>query len=187
MPDSLLPHNASGQERELERVTGPALAPAFLLQSLWSPQGCPEELLPWLAWAFSVDNWDPNWAEADKRDVIAGSVDVHRHKGTVGAVKNALTTSGYGDAAVIERFGWDFHNGAAQHDGSITYSPPDHWAEYRVRLARPITIEQAAQVRAILENVAPARSHLKVLDFTEALNTYNAAISHDAAFTHGVA
>ena len=35
------------------------------------------------------------WSEATQRAVIAASVDVHRHKGTLGAVRRALAATGY--------------------------------------------------------------------------------------------
>ncbi len=187
MAETLLPHNATALETALEAVAGPALLGPAPLREIWSPKKCPVHMLPWLAHAFSVDNWDPEWSEDTKRATIAAAVSVHRFKGTIGAVKRALVAAGYGDADVIERYGWERYDGAALHDGTANHDDPDHWAEYRVRLARPITVEQAAQVRAILETVAPARCHLKALDFTEALNTYNARITHDGQFTHGVA
>lgn len=184
---TLLPPNARNLELELEHLSYRLNGSAWPLTVLWNPISCEAHILPWLAWSFSIDEWDPNWSEDAKRAAIAASIPVHRRKGTIGAVKRALTATGYGDAEVIERYGWQHYNGAVTHDGSITYAPADHWAEYRVILERPITVEQAAQVRSILETVAPARSHLKALDFTEALNTYNARIDHDGLFTHGVA
>jgi len=54
-------------------------------------------------------------------------------------------------------------------------------------LDRPITADQAAQVRKILASVAPARCHLKGLYFTQAANRYNAVISYDGTYTYGVA
>lgn len=185
MADTLLPHNATPFERSVEQLAGPALMPPVPLRDLWSPETCPAELLSWLAHAFSVDTWDEGWSEGAKRAVIRQSLQVHRHKGTIQSVQAALASAGFGDAQVIERFGWEFYDGTATHDGATTYAPPDHWAEYRIRLQRPITVEQAAQVRAILRDVAPARCHLKAFDFTEAQNTYNARITHDGQFTHG--
>jgi phage tail P2-like protein len=52
-------------------------------------------LLPWLAWAFSADFWDPNWTEDQKRNAISTSISVQRYKGTIGAVKNALDSLGF--------------------------------------------------------------------------------------------
>lgn len=186
--DRLLPANATSSERAIETVIAERTAGIDApISKLWNADTCPEELLPWMAWALSVETWDHDWSEDAKREVLRKSIQVHRLKGTVQSVQGALKSAGYGDAEVIERYGWEFYDGAANHDGSTTYAEPDHWAEYRVKLARPITIDQANQVRAILRDVAPIRCHLKALDFTEALNTYNARITHDGQFTHGVA
>lgn len=184
---TILKPNATEHDHALEQAIRKGKPDLTPVAKLMNPETCPADLLMHLAWSFSVDVWDGAWSEGTKREVIKQSLPVHRVKGTLRAVKDALAAAGYGDAEVIERYGWERYDGAALHDGSLFHSAPDHWAEYRLRLARPITVEQAKQVRAILSTVAPARCHLKALDFTEALNTYNGAINHDAAFTHGVA
>lgn len=157
------------------------------IATLWDPMNCPAGILPWLAWALSVDDWDADWPEGTKRNAIAASIAIHRRKGTPRAVKDALAAAGYGTAKLIERFGWEFHDGRHLRDGSITHAPPDHWAEYRVVLTRPISIAQAARVRAILATVAPARCRLKALEFIQALNLHNNAILRDGTYTRGVA
>ena len=187
MSDSILPPNATQAELACERgiaATRPDLTP---VAALMNPDTCPKHLLPWLAWSLSVDFWDGGWSEDTKRASIREAVGIHRVKGTLQSVRRALKAAGYGDATVVERYGHETHNATYSYDGAILYSQPDHWAEYRVYLASPITIEQAAQVRAILKLVAPARSHLKGLFFTQALNIYNNHITHDGAFTYGVA
>lgn len=184
--ESVLPANAQSVELDLEQFSSRHAGFAAPIATLWNPAICPENILPLLAWAFSVDNWDANWSEETKRKSIAASVSVHRRKGTVRAVKDALAAAGYGEAEILERFGWKTHDGTYRHDGSIYHSRHDHWAEYRVVLKRPITIEQAAQVQAILANVAPARCRLKELNFTQAMNIHNARITHNGQFTHGV-
>jgi phage tail P2-like protein len=174
-------------EGDIEQVLAGATSVDVPIGDLWNPDACPAHLLPWLAWALSVDEWDSGWSETTKRRTLMDSIGVHRSKGTVAAVKTALAAAGYGAAEVIEWFGWEQHDGTYSYDGSIYYSTPDHWAEYRIKLTRPITVEQAAQVREILDAVAPARCHLKALSFTTALNLYDARIEHDGAYTHGVA
>lgn len=164
------------------RAIDPDLVP---VGTLLNPDQCPAPLLGWLAWAFSVDFWDSGWPEEEKRAVLRDAIAVHRRKGTVGGVKRALRAAGYGDAEIVERYGWDFHDGANLRDGSIRRHEPDHWAEYRIRLARPITVEQAGQVRAILATVAPARCHLRALEFVTAPHIYNARLSRNGANTRG--
>ena len=60
----------------------------------WNPDTCPASLLPWLAWAFSVDEWDASWTDAQKRETVKRSILVHRHKGTIGAVREAIQALG---------------------------------------------------------------------------------------------
>lgn len=184
---TLLPPNSTPAERALEQATARIGAVPVPIATLWNPDTCPIAILPWLAWALSVDNWDSGWSETSKRASLREAISIHRVKGTIGSVKRALAAAGYGDAEVVERFGWERHDGTYNYDGAITYAAPDHWAEYRINLVRPITIEQADQVREILATVAPTRCHLKALDFTKALNLYDHRIDYSGAFTHGVA
>lgn len=73
---------------ELTRVPVP-------LRTLWSPWDCPVRLLPYLAWALSVDRWDERWPEATKRNVVAVANYVHRHKGTISALRRVVEPLGY--------------------------------------------------------------------------------------------
>lgn len=89
-PVSILPPNSTPVERALEAAiagSSPDLTP---VAALMRPETCPAHLLGWLAWAFSVDVWNPGWSEARKRAEISAALDIHRHKGTVGAVRRAL-------------------------------------------------------------------------------------------------
>lgn len=184
---ALLPHNSTAAELAMEQATARIGAVPVPLRTLWNPQTCPMRLLPWLAWALGIDEWDAAWPDEVKRSVVAGSVEVHRRKGTIGAMRRALHNAGYGDATIIERYGDKFHNGALTFNGSQDHSSPDHWAEYRVIMARPLTNRQAEFVRRILNAVAPLRCHLKVLDFTEVAYSHNGVVRFDGAVNHGAA
>ncbi len=95
MSAALLPRNASPMERAAADTLVPRCEPAAAnVGQLWNPASCPAALLPWLAWALSVDDWDEAWPEAVKREVIAASIEIHRIKGTVAAVKRALDAVG---------------------------------------------------------------------------------------------
>ncbi len=91
----LLPPNATPQERAASLATARVGSVPVPNRNLWSPEDCPLEILPWLAWALSLDDWSPDWSERQKRDAIAASVEIHRRKGTVGAVRRALQAVGY--------------------------------------------------------------------------------------------
>ena len=101
----LLPPSASPMEVALSRAMARlANVPPFCRQ-MWDPATCPPSHLPWLAWAVSVDEWDSAWSDAQKRGVIEASYQVHRHKGTVGAVRRALAALGY-NTELSEWFQW---------------------------------------------------------------------------------
>ena len=95
MAARLLPGNATELERhaaealaQIERVPVP-------LRQLWNPDTCPVALLPYLAWAFSVDRWSPTWPESAKRAAIRAAYFIHAHKGTIGALRRVVEPLGY--------------------------------------------------------------------------------------------
>ncbi len=87
---SLLPFNASALEKHLEATMCRASEIPVPVATLWRPDTCPESLLPWLAWALSVDTWDSTWSTEIKRRVIEDSVAVHRTKGTLASIRRVL-------------------------------------------------------------------------------------------------
>ena len=100
---SLLPPNATDHERALEALVARIAEVPVPLRSLWSPDDCPVELLPWLAWALSVDGWENGWTEQQKRESIKASYYVHSRKGTAAAMRVALNALGLG-LQVVEWF-----------------------------------------------------------------------------------
>jgi phage tail P2-like protein len=94
MSDHLLPANASSQERALSLAIERAGNVPVPVRDVWNPDTCPAQLLGWLAWALSVDEWDGSWTDEQKRAVIKRSVGVHRYKGTIGAVREAIAALG---------------------------------------------------------------------------------------------
>ncbi|MEH6834009.1 phage tail protein I [Falsihalocynthiibacter arcticus] len=184
---SLLPSNSSESTRAIEQAMAePLVGLEAPLRTLWDVDTCPSNILAWLAWSFSVEVWEHEWSDDTKRSTIRAAMEVHRWKGTLRSVKLALISAGLGDARVVENFGADLVNGVPPYEGWTAEDVRDHWAEYRVYLARSITIPQSNQVREILARVAPVRCHLKGLFFTEALHLYNDTITHDGSYTHGV-
>lgn len=107
--DHLLPPNATLLERALSASDRRTLwAPTWVIRAAWDPDLCPAHLLPYLAAAWSVDEWDPTWPDDVKRAVIRDSLWLHQHKGTVGALKRSLARLRL-DVSVSE---WFEHNGA---------------------------------------------------------------------------
>ncbi len=92
---TLLPPNATQTERNLSTVAAAAMDLPIPCRDLWSPARCPATVLPYQAWAFSVDDWDDEWSDSQKRGAMAASFSIHATKGTPGAVRRALEAIGY--------------------------------------------------------------------------------------------
>lgn len=92
---NLLPPNASVLERNLAAAMAAIGDINVPIADLLNPDACPTAALPWLAFALSVDSWDPDWTESQKREAVKASLGVHRIKGTIGAVRKALSALGF--------------------------------------------------------------------------------------------
>ncbi|UYU32459.1 phage tail protein I [Siccibacter colletis] len=93
--DRLLPPGTSTLEVAAARAAAEIARVPVLLRTLWSPESCPTRLLPYLAWTLSVDRWDENWPEATKRSVIASAFYIHKHKGTISALRRVVEPLGF--------------------------------------------------------------------------------------------
>mgnify|MGYP001074390049 CR=1 FL=1 len=125
------------------------------LPALWDATECPEHLLPWLAWALSVDSWDPEATDAEKRALIQSNQERHKKKGTAGAVLSALSEAGYAGATIIEGIGQVRRNGSYRRTGLLLRNS-SHWALYSIKL----TIDHPPMTNETLDligRVAPER------------------------------
>lgn len=152
MPD-LLPWNATPQERALSEAAGRVSDVPTPLRELWDPDTCPPELLSWLAWAFSVDEWDTTWTDTQKRTFIRRSLEIHKYKGTIGAVRDALDALQF-SAQVQEWF--------AQSPAGDPYT-------FRLLLTvDQVGVDQSqyAALFAIIDRTKNLRSHISELELT---------------------
>ena len=151
MDKTLLPVNATDLERNCEAILARASNLPVEINQIWDPENCPETLLPWLAWALSVDSWDSAWPVSTKRNLIAQSVHIHRTKGTVSAIERVLNTLGI----TAELTEW-FESGGQPHTFNLTA-----WVN-----ANLIPDEQAIlspafyqTLKRSIDQVKPVRSH----------------------------
>lgn len=184
---TLLPPNATAQERALDLSTSRLGDVDVPLREIWNADTCPADKLAYLAWAFSVDEWDEAWPIEFKRSTIRDAVDVQAKKGSVWSVRRVLANAGYGSVTLVEGLYGHLHDGSITYNGFATYGDPTEWARYRAVLSRPISNAQAIQVRRLLEITAPARCDLIEFVFTQANNLYNGAITYNGAYNHGTA
>ena len=175
----LLPPSSTPLERALANTVAKVSSVPTPTRDLWNPDTCPVELLPWLAWAFSLDDWDVTWTEVQQRAAVKASYSVHRYKGTIGSVKDALQALGLG-VQVQEWF-----NQIPAGD-PYTYKLLLEVNQYGVSLAQLETIQ------AVVENAKNLRSHMTTLDLTVASNAtvYIGAVAlsgNEIAFTNPAA
>ena len=88
--------------------------------------------------------------ETDQREIIKKSIELHRFKGTLWAVQEALKAVGYGDAIIEEHV-------------------EEHWANFRVTVdigTHPVNALEIADVVKMINEYKNARSHLVDLSYT---------------------
>jgi len=90
----LLPPNATKQERAISLATARIGDIEVPIGEIYDADLCPINLLPWLAWAMNVENWDSGWTELQKRETIKNQFKVHQLKGTRGSVNRTADSFG---------------------------------------------------------------------------------------------
>lgn len=88
--------------------------------------------------------------ELDQREIIKKSIELHRFKGTLWAVREALKSIGFGDAVIEEHV-------------------EGHWAKFRITLdlgKNPLSELAIADLLKMVDEYKNLRSHLADLSFT---------------------
>ena len=138
---------------------------------------CPKEILPHLAYAFSVDEWDETWlnpsneqstdvvegwSEHTQRRVVDASLRVHRKKGTRRAIEEALSVFGALSVKPVEW--WELK----KTEGDEKFGKPGEPGEpgtfdLEIELAagEKVTSEMKDQIYRILDATKNCRSHLR--------------------------
>ena len=117
MTSRLLPPNTTSQERAAENATARLADVPTPLRELWNPDTCPEELLPWLAWALGIDNWKTYWPVSVKRELVRKAIGIKRSYGTAKSVRD--TASAFGSAVAL-RENWQKTPPGAAHGFDIS-------------------------------------------------------------------
>lgn len=130
--------------------------------------------LPHLAEQFHVmglEGWNLCETEAEKRALIQKAIELHRHKGTPWAIKEALKSAGYEDAVIEEGLPGIYYDGSINFNGYERYEGNrNRWAVFRVLLdigeIKGLTAAQRKNVIALINEYKNVRSHLRDLYFT---------------------
>ncbi|EHM42974.1 phage tail protein I [Hafnia alvei] len=168
---TLLPLNALASERALEQASAEQiLALPVPIRHVKDPATCPAHLLPWLAWEYAVDYWNPDWDEAQKRQVIADAAYVHQHRGTAGAVRRSLSAVGL-PTTVVEW--WQ------DQPRQATYT-------FRIEVYSTQGVTEALyeQIRNLTDRAKNLRSHLSKIDVITDVGTEGAFYISGAVTAH---
>lgn len=91
----LLPPNSTVFEISFENAFSRISNIEIPTRTFNDPLTAPASVLPWLAWERSVDIWNKDWTEQQKRQVINTSLYNHSIKGTVESLELALNSLGF--------------------------------------------------------------------------------------------
>lgn len=171
MSETLLPPNSTALETAIDMVAADRLAalPRPIRSSI-NPQTIPLQWLPWLAWAWRVENWSSDWTEEQKRQTVAASYMAHRRKGTAYAVKSSLEALNLN----IQMLEW------------FKDTPQRDPYTFRLLLtlgAADIGIQQWNSILNIVETNKNARSHLSSIDMQ---GNFSGTTYHGGATCFGI-
>lgn len=149
--EHLLPPNATPFQVALSGSGHRVLSlPTWVIRACWDADACPVHLLPYLAQAWSVDEWEPDWSEAQKRAAIKAAPATHQLKGTAGALERAIVALGMG-AAVKEWF--EYGGGPYRFKVALTLQHGAAWtARHAAQLWRTAIANK--NVRSWLEAIS---------------------------------
>tara|TARA_B100000678_G_scaffold258338_1_gene237846 strand:+ start:8119 stop:8763 length:645 start_codon:yes stop_codon:yes gene_type:complete len=155
MTKTLLPNNAQPAEIAIDRAGAARLEALPLgLAALWSVDECPEEFIPFLAYALSVDVWKTRWPLEIKRRVLRESWAVHASKGTRAGVERALGALDV--STVITEW---FETGGAPYTFKVRALAGQSLDPDSEAIIGP---DFEALVREIIDAVKPVRAHYDV-------------------------
>nr|WP_315384202.1 phage tail protein I [uncultured Sphingomonas sp.] len=168
MSRSLLPPNVTALERAIEAATARVGELPVPLRDLINPDTCPLPLLPFLAWAVSIDAWSSDWPEAVKRTRVRRAIEIQRHKGTASSVRAVVESFG---GAVALREWWQLDPPGPPHTFTLAL-------ELSGGDGAPATAAFADAVINEVRRTKPVRSHFTFsqgLRFTGATGLVTAA------------
>ncbi|KIP16064.1 phage tail protein [Burkholderia ubonensis] len=181
----LLPPNATPLERRAARALAAAEGLPIPIRAYWDPDRCDAALLPYLAAEVSVDGWELAESDDARRALVRGAIQLHQRRGTPWAVREVIRRLGFGEVTIVEGRRVRRRDGSAIYNGDYVHGRETAWAEYIVKLSRPITRDQADNLKAVLERYAPRRSMLASLDYREAPIRYNGFAHRDGQYNRG--
>jgi len=122
-----------------------------------------------LAWQFHVEGYELAQSEIEKRNIIKRSIELHRYKGTVWAVREAIKSCGYKDVEIEERLPEVKYDGQYYYAGTEDHAGGTRWALFKVLIdigeSKSLTVSDIQRLISLINEYKNVRSHLKDLTF----------------------
>lgn len=142
----IAPVSASEVERGMDETSAARVTalPTTLPQVAWDAERIPDTWLPVLAWALSVDLWNPDWTPERKRAAIRDAYAQHRLKGTPAGWK-----------LVLDRIGAVYD--IVERPNNVPFT-----ATIEIFNLADITLPSEARLQQLLQRTKRASVHLSV-------------------------
>lgn len=144
----LLPPSSTSGERAIVEAVSTRPLPVEIT-SLWNADTCRADLLPWLAWALSLDDWKPYWPESVKRARVRTAIAIQRRKGTVGSVRDVVAAFG---GSLLVREWWETQPKGRPHTFDVVMTIAG-------QSGQQVTAAFVDDVIAEIYRTKPVRSH----------------------------
>jgi phage tail P2-like protein len=148
----LLPSNATDYERVLALTAARLSDLSEAIVSPFNIQKTAPQTLPWLAWLFSVAEWNPSLDTQSQRNLIANSVKIHTKKGTRAAIEKAMQQ--IGDTLEIEEW-WE----EKQTEKTFSRTNQPYHFSVNLNLNKSVTTLDAAKlikIKNTIDQLKPA-------------------------------
>lgn len=126
-----------------------------------------------LAWQFHVDAWPPGMILENKRKTIANAILLHRRKGSVWSVREALRSIGYADAEILEGEPPLTYNGSATYGSAGDYTGSARWAMFSVAVdlgeEMGVSAAEVSEMVSAVNAYKPLRCHLRGVSYRVSL------------------
>lgn len=156
---SKLPPSSSSLERIMEQIFFEEIALIERdIKDFLDPYKCRADLLPYLAWEMSVDEWDEKWDEQTKRDVIAAAIEIHIFKGTRYSLDKSIESIRNDGLSVTEWF-----------EDKVNLRPGFFRVNLQVRNS-DVDESTVPQIYKAVNNAKNTRSHLDSISITSQVN-----------------
>jgi phage tail P2-like protein len=126
------------------------------------------DLLPYLAWALSVDRWDKDWPAERKIAAIQRSYWLHRRKGTRAAVRRVVEDMGF-SATFAEWFDTGDEPGTFRLEVDINEVG--------------LTVKTLAELNRLINDAKPVSRHPAQLNIVTKTQEISGSAQHCAAAT----